>query len=335
MSSILFDYQSLKRFSTFCFKLRDLLKAGIALSKAIQIIITDESNKEQRSRLTSLAEDLKSGKNLLRAFKKMLPENIPFNFSQVEKLPDIEELLGKLGDYYQQKLKSLNIFLKKIAYPFFLILTTAVIFFIFIFILLPNFRSFYQDLNLELPGVIRLILNLTSFIDKYAREMIVLLFGSVLIFYSFSANKIKMLIANLLFPESVSDILWILGIFLKSGLVMKEAINCFSHKHNPEQEIAYNKFKDSFLSSGDFSGSFLQSYELSSYQQELLRNAQKTGKLADTFFKISQDIKTQERRKTDRALSLVQPILLSFIGIMVFLFIYFTFLPVLSSINSY
>jgi type IV pilus assembly protein PilC len=334
MKNIISDYKLLQRFVTFCLKLKSLLASGISIQAAIKIILQDEQDHAFKGKITNLLTSLESGKSFIHSLKSVLPRNIPFNFLQIETLPDIPILLEKLAFYYKNKLTMIKKFLSKLTYPACLILSIFIIFILFFSVLLPSFSSFYTDLSMSIPKPIQLLLNLSNIIQSYLLEISIFIGIICLIIYYIFSDKIKTKLYNFLFPDSTQDILWIMSILLSSGIKMKDAVTCLNLQTNSSLQKPFNQFKHNFLQSGDFAESFNKAFTLSSYQKELLIHSQKTATIPQTFLEIASDLKIQEQKRIDTKLAIIQPALLLFIGGLIFLFIYFTFLPVLSSIQN-
>jgi len=196
------------------------------------------------------------------------------------------------------------------------------------------YTNFYTSLNIPLPKSLRCIL-FTIAILKNNILIITLISGGVFFFY-IRKYKIKVLnnIYNFLFSSSLSDVLWLTGILIKSGLSLKESLKVIADSKENSFCAEFSEFIRALSCKGRFSQLFNSYFKLTNYQKEILVNAEQTGGLADAFMAIASDIRVVRLERLKRTLSIIQPFLLCVAGVVVFLFVYLAFIPVLASLKN-
>jgi general secretion pathway protein F/type IV pilus assembly protein PilC len=334
MLAIINNYQKLKFFPIFAKNLSTLLAAGFDLQKALEIILADEKDPQTKMVIQQLLLELTAGQNFAASLKVMLPTNTPFKFSQSQILPKLSSFLTELESYYTYKIKAIGKLLNSLVYPLILFLSLLLSLIFFVLILLPNYLNFFSSLNMPLPFFFKLFWHLLTILKHSG--LFILFLGLVL--FSFFAkswiNKLEKVFYAFFFPASLADVLWLLGIFLENGLDLKSALESLDNFTDQRFEQQFKAFRAKVFAGEGFSQSLNDQFVLTVYQRERLFNAEKTPLFKTILKEIAQDILTEEAKKQQRLIFWLQPILLLFLGLMIAFFLYLTFVPVLSTINS-
>lgn len=328
-------YKTLQKFSTFCIKLQRLLDSGIALSPALDSLIRDEETPNFKDRLQSFSAHLHEGNSVPSGLALLLPQDIPFNFGHMQSVGNLSLFLEKLATYYTKKTVYVASIVKKLAYPGFLLASMFGILGLLGGFLLPAYSTFYANMNLKLPLGLILIQRFLGIFSSVWAGYIVMLFG-ILVIWKFSTvwPRCKKWIFRCFFPENTGDILWMLSILLTAGVPLKQALTCIRFDEHEKQGKKFQHFQSQFLQTGIFSTSFFEHFTLTAYQKELLLHAQQSGKFAELLQVVGEELHSQEQKKFQFYLFLVQPILLLMMGILLFGCVYLMFVPVLSTLQQ-
>jgi len=334
IKQIFLDYKLLKKFPGFCTRLEKLLFTGISIQNSLKIVLKDETAPFYKEKIKAIQTQLLQGQNIIQTLPILLPQHLNFRLSSAQHSPNLQLFLKELALYYQTKLKNIQLFLQQISYPLFLSALSFILINIFVFTLFPVYHEFYQEMGLTLPFTLQVIINFTSFIKK---NFIILFFFTLLLTTIF-ASKIHLTIQNLLyslfFSQNTSDLIWLLAISLQNGFSLKEALSIIEPSPSHPHYTQFQKFKTKFIQSGNFTSCFTTYFPISSYYQELLLNSEKSTIFPDTLLAVAQNLNVQEQQKSLQILKYIQPILLLVIGLLLFLFVYCSFLPLLNSIES-
>ena len=141
-----------------------LIKSGLTFTKAIEIILKEEKNKKFKDILKRIHKNLTIGKNIYDSFK---PFENTFGSTYLYILK-IGELSGNIVESLEDISKSLDFDLsrqKKLAgiliYPIVVIsLTFLIVSFLLIYIL-PSFITIFEENQIELPLVTRILLGIS------------------------------------------------------------------------------------------------------------------------------------------------------------------------------
>lgn len=319
---------SLKEQADFLKKTGELLARGYPLSDAIQSL-SYQMKKAHQEEIEQFLNDLKEGHPLHKIlldlrFHKTLVGFVYF-----------AEQHGSLSDAFRdgsammlrrdsdtEKLKKLLI------YPIVLIFMT---FFLFLFveeILLPQYTSLFQSMNLK-PNVFMKVVYFSG--DIFPLIVCITLLSLFLSlnyyffkFKKFSPIKQKSLLSSTpligsfyrLFTTHYFSIQ--LSYLLSGGLSILESLKLFEEhvKHSFDRQLG--KEMQEQLSTGNSFDDILKKYTF--FEEELsfiVKHGQENGKLEQELLFYSKFCLSTLELKTDKCFKIIQPILYSFIGIII------------------
>lgn len=332
MSSSFGYRQFFIKFPLFCAKLRALLDSGMSLHRALQILTAEEAHPGFRARLERMTGDLNNGLPFTESLGHVIPASIPLVLTHVDTVPHLPSFLGELEYFFREKWQSVIALAGKVTYPFFLACATITAGLLFLFVLLPSYRSLFADLGHTPPFIFSLIDGIYGFIGHHRGPVLaVVALGAFAGFYFLKARAGR-LVFRFFFPQSKGDILWLLGVLMKSGLTIKQAVQCITLQSGSDYYQAFDRFKEEFFETGEFARPLAEQFNLDMSQREMLMNAERTGQVGTFLVVVAADVKRQQQLAFGRVLRVVQPALILCLGLMIFGLVYMVFVPVLSSL---
>jgi Type II secretory pathway, component PulF len=179
-----------KKLLTIMNQMGIMMKAGVSLSMAMEVLISGEKDKKVKRILEEMNRDLYTGipiseaMSKFRAFPKIIT-NIIQSGETDGRLDTAFERCAKILDkeiVLTAKLKGAT------GYPIFLLCLTLLLMIVMNVFVLPNFANIFQEFNTDLPAITRFVMSFSSFI--MARWYLILLVVFVLVF-SFMILKKK------------------------------------------------------------------------------------------------------------------------------------------------
>lgn len=147
-----------------------LVNAGISLQQAVSELYQNDTNKNNKLFFQRLVNSLKSGQNLSQAF-----ENSGFAFDKSElalikmgeNTGDLAFVFARLGALREKRLNNAKKLKKALSYPTFVFATLVFAFFALMFFVVPQFQSVFDEFELNLPLITRLMLGIYAFLAKF------------------------------------------------------------------------------------------------------------------------------------------------------------------------
>ncbi|MBT2693443.1 competence type IV pilus assembly protein ComGB [Bacillus sp. ISL-55] len=306
----------------------ELLSRGYSLAEAIESM-TFYLEKKRKEEVKRSLEKLREGFPLYLIlaelnFKKDLVSYVYFAEQHGGLARTLTEgsdmVLKREADY--QRLKRLA------AYPIFLVLLTFILFFFVNRILLPKFNSLFLDMNLA-PNIFMKIIGATaSFLPNLLYFLLSFLTLLAVYYISSFKNihplKQKMMLVRLPIAGKFVSLLYShyfsvqLSYLFSGGLSVLAALRIF--EQNVHEPFAREIGKDmiSKLAAGqDFDKAVGEYLFFEAELPRIIKHGQENGKLDQELYFYSRHCLKELEEKSEKAMKTVQPILYSFIGLLV------------------
>lgn len=166
--------------SSFCNQLSLLLPAGITPYEAIILMLEDTPDKKGKSILEQLEAALKEGLSFHEALKgtNVFPDYVISMIFLGEESGNLDIVMKKLADYYEQQCSISSSIKNAISYPLIMIGLMLIILAVLLAKILPIFNQVFLQLGSELTGVAARLMAIGNLIESISG---VLIFATVFI----------------------------------------------------------------------------------------------------------------------------------------------------------
>lgn len=306
----------------------ELLSRGYSLAEAIESM-TFYLEKKRKNEVKRSLEKLREGFPLYLIladlnFKKDLVSYVYFAEQHGGLARTLSEgsdmVLKREADY--QRLKRLT------AYPIFLVLLTFILFFFVNRILLPKFNSLFSDMNLA-PNIfmetIAAAASILPFVLYFLLSLIILIaLYYVLRFKNLHSLEQKRRLVKLPFAGKFIRLFYShyfsvqLSYLFSGGLSVLAALKVFEQNlHEPFSREIGKDLISKLAAGQDFDRAVVEYPFFEDELPRIIRHGQKNGKLDQELYFYSRHCLIELEERMDKALKTVQPILYSFIGLLV------------------
>lgn len=173
----------------FYAELSVLLKAGINLKQALELIKNSQKNKKTAAILQTVLDSIIAGQSLSESIKeqKDFSDYEYYSLKIGEETGTSAKIAEQLGEFYSKKNEQRKHLINALTYPC-IILSTAVLVVIFMLqFVVPMFEDIFKQQNVELPAITIFVVNTSAFIKEYG--WLILVFILVMIFSRVVLNK--------------------------------------------------------------------------------------------------------------------------------------------------
>ena len=164
--------------TVFTRQLATMMKAGLPLMQAFEIVARGHSNPSMTEMLMQVRSDVEQGSALGKSFSKYPKYFDRFYCNLVsagESGGVLESLLDKLA-VYKEKTQAIKKKVKTaLTYPIAIIVVAIALIFIMMMFVLPAFKEVYANMGAELPSLTQLVMSLSDLFVDYGWIMIILL----------------------------------------------------------------------------------------------------------------------------------------------------------------
>ncbi len=336
---------SLKDLSLYSRQLSVLIDAELPLIQSLNILAEQSKNKYFKQVIEEIREDVEAGSSLNEAKRKFpkVFDNLYCNLiASGEQSGSLDVMLKRLAEYLEKIVKLRAQVKQAMVYPISVLSFSILIIFFMLWKVVPVFASIFVEMNAELPGLTAVIMALSAFIQN---NIVFLFLGVValifLIKYSrqtTSGKKVfdKMLLnfplfGGLILKVGLSRITRTLGTLIAGGVPMLECLKITSSTSGNiilEEQVLKartmvsegSSLTDAFKGVGQFPFMFVQ----------LMGVGEATGKLDEMLAKLADFYDDEVETSVATMLSVLEPLLLVFVGGMVGLIVISMYLPIFS-----
>lgn len=318
---------------SFCQQLSLMLKSGISLIDALNFFTNQNVSKSFLYVIEALKEDLNKGLSIYLSLKKFERQFGSF-FVNLIQIGETSGNLAKNLDYIALVLRkeneSKNKIISMLIYPAFIMGGTILLSILFIFFVSPKLMPILKGLNVKLPLITKIFITISTFtINKWPFVLIALAFIIILISLLLLVRKVKFYFHRLIsFMPFVNKIVrqgMLINFCRNLGLLMSSGVDIISSLEITTQTITnlfyqkiFSEIKDS-LKDGHRLEDLLA--EKSNYLDPVFINlinvGEKSGNLEGVLLHLSEYYEDLLDNSLKRFLSILEPLILMFMGIIV------------------
>jgi len=163
-----------------------LIKSGMALDKALKLLITTASKESQIKLLEAILKDIKGGEQLSIALKCSLEQGgikvdaLSIGFiATAEEVGDLGDGLKQLFDYLTFQKGVRGDIKQALSYPIFLLGMSVAVSFLIFFLIIPKFSTIFTPEEFEkLPAISYNVLALGNYLNNHA-TMVFIIVGAM------------------------------------------------------------------------------------------------------------------------------------------------------------
>ena len=309
----------------FTDKLATLLRSGLPLAKALNLLIETTEHEPMRDIIRQVLKDVSAGKAFAEALAKhpKVFERLYVNMVKTgEAAGVLEQVLEHIRLYLQKRQELRSFLITSLIYPSILGFTGLGTVLVLVFFVLPRFQAVFDQVGQELPGITQFLVDVTSFLAAYKWIILAVLIIGWIFFRRWKNTeeghlrwdrfKLRMPLMGKIFTEiEVSRFSQTLGILLRSSVSLLEAMSIV-------REIAENKvFQKAMdpiikgIKKGQgMSMPMVQSGVFPRMAVHLVTVGEETGTLGEMFTKIADIYQANLEKTIKRFLSLFEPVMI-------------------------
>src|SRR3989475_5809788 len=182
----------LQELATFTQQLANLLHSGMPLTVALNSMTHLESKGIPRDVTKDLRQDVMEGRSLSDSMTKQprIFSDLYVNMVRAgESSGALVEVLRRMADHFERFAQVQAKFTSALIYPAFVAVVGIGIMFFFMTYMLPKFMTIFEGMNVQLPFVTQLLVNISHMFSKYWWLMLSILFVGIILFKRFQTSK--------------------------------------------------------------------------------------------------------------------------------------------------
>ena len=335
--------------SAFCEELGWLLHSGVSVGEGLRLMEEDETETVRKGLLSVMAEKTEEGDSFAEVLKETecFPGYACGSIAAGEKTGRLEEALGALKQYYEERERISRYMRNALLHPSFLLLLMLAVLGVLLTMVLPTFRSVYASLGGEMTGIAGVILRVGIWL-KEKIWVFLFLFGAaiclVLLFSVWEAFREKIISfwkkwagdSGVMRKVNAAAVAQVMAMGLGSGLVLEETMELAAEvmADVPKAKKRCLHCREQLLSGIPLVEALKQSEVLPAASCRLLGVGIQAGNgdavMAEIAKKLSEEAETAMTNRVDK----IEPVLVLSVSVLVGMVLLLVMLPLINIMET-
>jgi len=340
----------LKDLAIFSRQLSVLIDAELPLIQSLNILAEQTKNKYFKRVIKDVRGDVEAGSTLNQAMKKFpkVFDNLFCNLvASGEQSGSLDIMLRRLAEYLEKIVKLRSQVRQAMIYPSAVLGFSVLVVIFMMWKIIPVFASIFMDLGASLPTLTLVILGISNFVQKY---ILFIFLGFIGLFFFlrylrktdkghkvFDRFLLSMpLFGKLLQKVALSRVTRTLSTLLSGGVPMLECLEITSATSG--NVIIENNIMQSraLVAEGkSLTDAFKEVGQLPFMLIQMVGVGEATGTLDEMLAKLATFYDEEVEASVGALLSVLEPVLLIFVGIMVGTIVVSMYLPIFSLMEQF
>lgn len=338
-----------KELAIVCSQFAIILKAGMPIVHAVELIAQQSESKRMKKLLTSVALDVSEGVGLAHSFETKEAE-LPVTFIETvragEESGTLPQAFQRLHAYFDHSAKLKGKIQAAMVYPLFTILVAIVVVAVIMIKAVPTFVSSFETMGTQLPLATRILISLSDFFVGWWWLM-----ASIVIAFAFAwrvwghsesgrlkqnAWKLKLpILGKINLMRAASQYAATMTTLLAAGISIQQAVavtgNVMDNAYVGHQLSAQLPK----LEEGKPLSECLRSCPaLPAMPVDMTGVGEETGTMEQTLEVVSDYYNSETELRAQKAVSLLEPIIICVLAVIVVLILLAVYLPMFTLYDS-
>ena len=326
-------------------QLATLLGAGIPVEESLRGVSEQTENDKTRQLLIGVRSKVMEGYALAQAMAEypyVFPEIYRATVAAGEQTGRLDLVLEKLADYTENQQQIVQKIQQALIYPALMIIVSSTIISFLLVFVVPKIIEVFTSSGQSLPEMTRILVNLSAFIKSYGLYALGFLILMMIAFKRSLTNLrvrkayhqalLKLPIVSYLVKSiNVARYIHTFGILFAAGVNVLETMQVSaSLVSNLVIRNAFDVAAARVKEGTGISVALKDSGFLKPMAIHLIASGEKSGQLSAMMERAAQHLDNEVKRLIDTALSLLEPLVILFMGGVVLFIVLATLLPIFS-----
>ena len=330
--------------SIFSRQLATMLKAGVPLVQAFDIIGKGHENPSMQVMLLSIKADIEGGDTLAEALRKK-----PLSFDELfcnlveagEHAGILETLLDKIASY-KEKTESMKKKIKKaLTYPVAVLAVAFIVTTVLLLFVVPVFEDMFKSFGADLPAFTKMVVSMSEWMKEWWWIVIAIVVGTIYVFGYFKKRSqpfnhfldrtlLKLPVVGLILNKSaIARFSRTLSTMSAAGVPLVDALQSVSGAcGNIIYAEAVLKMREEVSTGQRLQFAMSQAHLFPHMVQQMIAIGEESGSMDAMLAKVADFYEEEVDNLVDNLSSLMEPIIMVILGILVGGLIVAMYLPI-------
>ncbi len=338
-----------QEFVIFNQELAALLKAGLPLLQAMDLMLERMGDAHFKGVLTDIRDRIKNGEDLSEAFAAhgdTFPRLYPASLKAGERSGELEQVIRRFIRYMKLVLDARRRVVSALVYPAVLVILSVTMITIMAIYVVPKFMGFFTELDAELPMITQIVLAVSLFASNNWPLLLLAVVGGTVFLRTWGRtdvgrvvlDRIKLqlpFIGPVLHRFALAEFCRSLGTLLAGGIPLVPAFEiAVTSVGNTHVRSRLEPRIQMVREGKPFHEALERSEVFTDMSIDMVKVGEATGSLDDMLSNVSDFLDEQIETRMQRLLSLVEPMMLVFMGIIIAILLVAIYLPMFSMLGK-
>lgn len=337
-----------KDFITFNQELVALIRAGYPILKSINILIQRVKNEKLKEVLMLVGKEIQGGKALSEAFAqhgKLSSTVYIASLMAGERSGNLAETISRYNKYARTISQTKSRIKTALTYPTILIVFSFILLFILLNFILPRFSTFYADYQAQLPSITRALISVSLVVQRNMVFILTFVLVLFLAYFQMKKNERSLIFLDKLklrtpygkqiwMESAVSLFCRSLGLLLEGGISLLSSIPVASKSVPNKYMFSRMRILPESIRNGEsFTESLRKTECFPPLALDMIRIGESSANLEGMLSDVAEVYDERISNRIDTIVSLIQPIIIIFMGLVVAVMLLSVYLPIFNIIQ--
>lgn len=343
-----FSTVKLKDKAVFFRQLATMLDAGITLGMALDMLAEQTENKRFAETIKEIKTMVDRGTSLSAAMatRKEFSKLMVAIARAGEEGGVLESSLDRLATFLERQDELRKKIISASTYPAVVMSFALMVVFILVTVIMPRFASIFMDLDIRLPLPTRIILGFSMWMSHFWYLPVGLVLMLILVIYTMAKNKntkakldafrLKLPLFGDIWKKSVlARTFRTFAALVQAGVPILSALEMTADvSGNAIVEDAFAQLSDQAKRGMSMGETAKKIKVIPPLAAHMITVGEQTGRLEDMVDKVADWFEFELDEKIKRLTSIIEPVLIVFVGGVVALVVFAVFMPIIGSIQG-
>ena len=319
-----------KAFTLMCSQFSVILKAGIPITRTVELIADKMTDKTLKRILHEVAKDVQGGRTLSTAFAERGRKLFPVTFLETvragEESGNLDAAFDSIAEHYTKQSKMRGKVRGALIYPLFVLIVAIIVVIVLMVKVVPTFTAIFADYGAELPLPTQILIGMSDFFRRNIL-IIVAVFAILGIGYKLYGNtesgrinlarmQLKLpVLGNIANLNAASQFANTMAMMLGAGLTMTKSISITARVlDNYHISLEVGKIASRLEEGHTLGASLREAACLPDILVDMTAVGEESGELANTLTMTAAYYDTELEQATAEALAKLEPTILVFLA---------------------
>lgn len=319
-------------FSIFCRQFVSILKAGVSIIAALEMMKEQTENKTLKKAVTAVHEDVSKGESLSAALRKrkgIFPSMLCNMVEAGEASGSLEVAFERMAIQFEKDAKIRAQLKKALTYPVILVVVMFAVLVVMLAFVIPSFMKMFEDIGTQLPAITMVVVHMSDFMKAYWWLLVIIIIAIVVglkVYAQTASGKLAMgrlainipLFGKIQRKTACAQFARTMCTLLGAGVPMVEALEITAKSlNNIIYKNAVSDCREQVMRGVSLAKAIKSSKLFPHMVTQMIAIGEDTGNIEEMLENIARYYEEDVENMTASLSSIIEPVIIIFMAVMI------------------